>query len=378
MKKTQPSPRLPRAQSRPGTSHRSTLCCVCWIWALPWAAQAQSAEDICRVKPSGATPPYTLHVDQTVKVEDALGSGWIMLAPIVWECVRSSDHETDLKVQPVVVVNSRGVASGTTIHHAGESYRRFVRSQNGEEIGYIARWRSVIRGQASDWTPVTEAVLQEDASGAAVRVGVANGNTYTASVEIQLQPFKIHAAWPSPNATVSFAPLQTGLITQKKLSGSHADTVQPVQSPTVTMAFPYIHRACTTPDVDVRLPTVSADRLPDVNSTGPIKTFDLRFENCPAGLNSIQYQFRSIPHQTIVNGVLPLLDTSTAAGVSVQVLDARHDPLVFDDWYPLVAYDPARDAATYTVELGARIIRTHSALRAGSVHAAMNVTLEYR
>jgi len=349
------------------------------LWMLFSAVHAQTAQDVCTIAHAGSAPPYTVHVEQQVQVGDALGSGWMMLAPIAWECLRTADAPTDLNVWPSITVTGSGIASGTSITHAGETYRRFGLNLNAEHIGYIARWRSVIHGQASDWKPVTEAVLQEDASAAPVPVHVANNATYTASMEIQVRTFKTHTASPGAHASLNFAPLQAALVTQRKQSASPMpDDVHPAQSPMLSVAFAHIHRACTTPDVDVQLPAVNTNTLPAVGSTGPAKHFEMRFEHCPAGLASIHYQFRSIPHQNIKNGVLPLLNTSTAAGVSVQVLDTNRDPLRFDVWHALTDYDPAKDAANYTVPLYARIIRTHQTVKAGRVRAAMDMTVQYQ
>jgi len=302
---------------------------------LPMACAAQTASDVCSANPADATPPYTLWLDQTVGVNDALGSGWMRLAPVHWTCSRSSDAHTALAVQPVVTVNGSGIASGDTIPFEGETYRRFVLQQGGETVGYIARWRSVIAGHSSDWRPVTQAVAHDDASATPVAVAAADGATYRAVIEIQVRLIKTHATSPAPNASVHFAPVSAALRTQRKQGGSTAgEDAHPAQAPAVTAHFKHINQACVTPDVHVNLPPVVL--TPDTStvwSAGPATAFTVELKNCPANLNGIDYKFQSIPHQPIVNGVLPLMATSTAAGVGIQVLNASHSPLAFDVWH---------------------------------------------
>jgi len=350
-----------------------------WV-CLPLTCAAQTASDVCTANPADATPPYTLWLDQTVGVHDMLGSGWMPLDPIHWTCSRSSDAHTTLAVQPVVTVSGSGIAAGDTIAHEGETYRRFTLQQGGQTVGYVARWRSVIAGHSSDWRPVTQAVAHDDASAAALAVAAAGSATYRAVIEVQMRLIKTHAASPAPNTSVHFAPVSATLRTQRKQGGTLVDEdAHPAQAPAVTAHFKHVMQACVTPDVHVQLPPVVL--TPDtaaVWSAGPATAFAVELKNCPANLNGIDYKFQSIPHQPIVNGVLPLMATSTAAGVGIQVLKANNSPLAFDLWHTLTNYDPALDAASYTIPLAARVIRTPGQLRAGSVHAAMNVTLEYK
>jgi len=357
------------------------LMCTAPLWAcFSLAAQAQTASDACTANPADVTPPYTLWLDQNVNVNDALGSGWMLLAPIHWRCIRNADAHTTLAAQAVVTVDGNGITSGELVTHAGETYRRFVLQQGGETVGYIARWRSTIAGQSGNWRPVTLAIAQDDANAAPVHVQAAPNATYRVSFEVQVRMFKTHAASPTLNASMNFAPFSAALSTQRKLGGTTTnEDLQPAQAPNVTLRFKHVNQACVTPDVHVKLPPVGL--TPDMTavwSTGPIMAFMVEFKNCPAYLNGIDYKFQSIPHQTITNGVLPLMTTSTAAGVGIQVLDGGGSPLKFDFWYALTAYDPSADAATYAVPLAARAIRTSGALRPGSMHAAMNVTLEYK
>jgi len=347
---------------------------------LPLAAHAQSARDACQANPPDVTPPYTLWLDQTTGVGDALGSGWMLLAPIYWTCTRSGDTHTALSVQPVVTVDDGGISAGEAVTHEGETYRRFGLQQGSATLGYIARWRSHLAGKSSAWHPVTQTVAHDDASAAPSDIALAPGASYRASVEVQVRLFKTQAASPAPHTSVDFAPLAATLRTQHQHAGATvSEDAHTAQSPRVTAHFKTVYRACTTPDVHVQLPPVVL--TPDTHaiwSAGPATAFAVELKNCPASLNGIDYKFQSIPHQSIQNGVLPLMATSTAAGVGIQVLDSNHKPLVFDRWFPLAGYDPSRDAADYTIALAARAIRTPGALQPGSVHAGMNVTLEYK
>jgi len=341
---------------------------------LPWAAAAQTF-DTCTAHTTASPASWTLVLDQNATI-GPLGSGWLTLSEQRWTCQRTGAGA--LNVRPVVQVDDASVTASSTVALDGASYRRYTLTQNSQEVGFVARWRSHVNGHTSDWRALDRPPNQNDAGALPVTVAIGAGEAYNAAIEVQVRMFKTSTTSPAPNAVFDFAALRAWLATQR-LTGAvpPPEDSQPDQTARLSVNFPRANAACTTPDVNVTLPSVAMSTLPAVGSTGPSKAFELRFENCPAGLAKVQYKFQAIPHQHITNGVLPLQRGSTAQGFSVQVLQAN-SPLVFDTWRNLAAYHPVSPSPLYTVPLAARIIRTHQNAKPGSVNAAMNMSVRYQ
>jgi len=342
---------------------------------FPVTALAQTF-DTCTPSTTTATPAsYTLVLDQNATI-GPVGAGWLTLSEQRWSCQRTGTGALD--VRPMVKVDDSAVTASSTVSLEGENYRRYTLVQNGQEVGFVARWRSHINGHGSGWRAIDAAPQQSDASAQPTTVNISSGESYNAAVEVQVRLFKTSATSPAPNAVFDFAALRAWLVTQRFISAApQPEDTQPDQVARVSVSFPRTNAACTTPDVNVTLPPVSMSTLPAINSTGPAQAFEMRLENCPAALAKVEYKFQAIPHQTINNGVLPLQRASTAQGFSVQILE-NNSPLVFDIWRNLGAYDPASPNPLYTVPLAARIIRTHAQTKPGSVNAAMNMSVRYQ
>ena len=135
--------------------------------------------------------------------------------------------------------------------------------------------------------------------------------------------------------------------------------------------------ACTTPNVTVPLGTHSPNEMASVGATTAAVSFDVSLNNCPAGLNSIQY--RIDPVTAVVNSaqsIVALDGSSSAAGVAVQLLNTAGTAA-----FPLSAYQTfsgyiKATGGSYTIPFKARYYRT-GAITAGAANTSMTFTMQY-
>jgi len=132
----------------------------------------------------------------------------------------------------------------------------------------------------------------------------------------------------------------------------------PVTIPQMTIA----RRTCTTPYVQdgiVKLPNITTNSLPQVGSTGPQMTFEIRM-NCPPHLGYVGYYV--VPVHGIVNpsqGVIAINPNSQAKGIGLQLeIQSVTDP------YMDLVYDPNNPQLStfYPMRFGAGNIYKFSGL----------------
>ena len=137
--------------------------------------------------------------------------------------------------------------------------------------------------------------------------------------------------------------------------------------------------SCVTPDVSVDLGSHRLSEMPSAGSSTSATRFSISVNNCPAGINSIQYQLDAAT--SIVpgtgNSVVTLTPDSTATGIGVQLLD--------DNGNPLALGKPVRrsgsissSGGSYTIPLKARYYRIGSAAGGGSANTATIFQMTYR
>ncbi len=136
--------------------------------------------------------------------------------------------------------------------------------------------------------------------------------------------------------------------------------------------------ACTTPNVTVDMGSVKQSAFTGVGSTTPAVAFKVGVNACPAGLNSIQYQF--IPVNAVLdstNGVLALSSDSTASGIGLQLKDSSGKALKYNSQYTLTSYSSAT-GGTYTIPLTANYYQTSASVTPGSANAVLTFTMTYQ
>lgn len=145
---------------------------------------------------------------------------------------------------------------------------------------------------------------------------------------------------------------------------------------------------CTTPNVNVAMPTIYKSALKGVGTSAGTTSFNIALNNCPAGMNSIQYEIN--PATTVVSSadaVVALDGTSTASGVGVQLLDNDSNPLTAAKGFQSMAtlgsapgsgtYNPST-GGNYTIPLKARYYQTATTVSPGSVNTEMTFTMTYQ
>lgn len=139
--------------------------------------------------------------------------------------------------------------------------------------------------------------------------------------------------------------------------------------------------ACTTPDVKVDLGphNVSDADLASIGSTTTAVPVNIKLNNCPAGLNAIQYRIE--PNTTVVNQALSVVSldgNATASGVGVQLLNSAGTApfaLSTTSFQAFAAYNKST-GGDYVIPLMARYYRTGN-LSPGTATSSMVFTMLY-
>ena len=137
--------------------------------------------------------------------------------------------------------------------------------------------------------------------------------------------------------------------------------------------------ACTTPDVLVPLGTHSPSEMASVGSTTQAVAFNVKLNNCPAGMNQIQYRIE--PATTVVSSTLSTValdSSSSASGVAVQLLNAAGTaaaPLSTTTFQTFSGYN-ASTGGSYTIPFQARYYRTGN-ITPGTANTSMTFTMQY-
>ncbi|WP_236668291.1 fimbrial protein [Burkholderia sp. ISTR5] len=136
--------------------------------------------------------------------------------------------------------------------------------------------------------------------------------------------------------------------------------------------------ACTTPNVTVTMGSYKQSAFTGVGSSTPAVAFKVGVNACPAGLNSIQYQF--VPVNAVLdttNGVLALSSDSTAAGIGLQLKDNSGKALKYNTQYTLTSYNGST-GGSYTIPLTANYYQTSASVTPGSANAVLTFTMTYQ
>lgn len=136
--------------------------------------------------------------------------------------------------------------------------------------------------------------------------------------------------------------------------------------------------SCKTPPVTVDMGSYTQSIFRSIGSTTRPVSFKVDIKDCPAGMNSIEYQFS--PTTSVVPGapgVVTLSVDSTAGGIGLKLMDGNENGLMYDHRYPLSDYR-SETGGTYTIPLKAAYYQTSSAVKAGTANAAVTFTLNYR
>lgn len=118
-----------------------------------------------------------------------------------------------------------------------------------------------------------------------------------------------------------------------------AGTLRPFTLETTGMSL--VVPSCETPDVIVDMGSYDLSEFSDKNSNSTPRRFNIKLNNCPAGIKKVNYRFATTAAAPAIDsnqGVISLNSNSTASGIALQILDSKQDPInlnlthVFNDY----------------------------------------------
>ncbi len=135
---------------------------------------------------------------------------------------------------------------------------------------------------------------------------------------------------------------------------------------------------CDTADVRVVLAPIAANALPQAGASAGAKDFELRLDDCPAGMARLSYRLDPLgPLANAAASVLALDPASSARGLGLQIRDRQGRPIAFGAAHDVDA-PHLRAGGSVRVPLQAAYYRTGAGSPApGTVSASMTFTLNY-
>ncbi|HDS6410494.1 TPA: type 1 fimbrial protein [Klebsiella oxytoca] len=318
----------------------------------------------------------TVQVGKDAAVGDLIGTWLSSYNPTAWTCSHRTASESYIVAMAVQGYPPYTIWGTTSVD--GQSYTVYNTTAKGG-LGYIARWRYTVKGQTSDWYPltITNGVNQTPAQ--LFNVSYDNNTVWNIGVDVQLRFVKTATTLTAGSVPV-FDPMYMRhyqIYNGKDSAGTGTYMIANFLPGGLVIST--TGGTCTTSDVHVTLPPVSRSDFIGVGYTAARTDFNLNFTECPAGMASISYLFT--PTTSIVNnaeGLFALDSNSTANGVALQLLNSQDVPITFNTAYLLSAYDPSKENATYSVPLRAGLYQTDNNVSSGSVSGAVTFTLSYK
>ena len=316
--------------------------------------------------------PAVISVGRDASPGDLIGQWNSTTASPAWACGKDNPMHGVLKIG-VIVLSSNPIYGTTTAD--GLSHTIY---QTGKKagLGYILRWRATYKGETSEWQALN-GVEDNPPQTMFGPVEYEDKQQFPLNIDIQIQFVKTSNGLTSGNVqafdimmTWPYSDFDDGRFGEKGPS-------RKVSYPSGNLSI-VSGGTCTTPNVDVVFPPVYPNTFAGIGSTAGMTRFEIQFNNCPAGLNSIGYYFS--PTTSVIdpaNGVFSLHASSTAQGVGIQLLTADNTPVVFNSTYVLGDYDPS-SSNNYTVPLKAAIYQTDESVTPGEVKGLVTFTLDYK
>lgn len=321
-------------------------------------------------------PATTLQIGKNAIAGDLLGNWVTSTGPTSWLCTPVSNQTAATPQMAVQTYSPYNVVG--SIQTDGQTYSVYT-SVVKDGLGYIVRWRYTVKGQTSTWYPLTTAAGVYQMPAELFTVNYDSGKSYNVGVDVQVRFVKT-ASTLTAGSVSAFDP--TYMRTYQTYKGATYLGVLTYMIADFKGGGLNISTAggtCTTPNVNVTLPPVDRSGFRAIGYTAARTDFDLKFNQCPAGLASISYAFT--PTSAIkdsVNGVFALDSSSTASGVGLQMLTAQNIPISFNTAYLLTTYDPSVANANYTVPLRVGLYQTNNQVAPGSVSGSVTFTLSYK
>lgn len=318
----------------------------------------------------------TVQVGKDAAVGDMLGSWLTSSNPTAWTCNHVSSYQS--YTVPMAVQGYPPYTIWGTMQVDGQSYSVYNTAVKAG-LGYVARWRYTVKGQVSDWYPLTVANGVYQTPSQLFNASYDGTSSWNIGVDVQIRFVKT-ATTLTAGTTSIFDPMY--MRHYQNYGGSTSvgsGTYMIAEFLAGGLVISTTGGTCTTSDVNVELPPASRASFTGIGYTTSRRDFDLTFTKCPAGLASISYLFT--PTTSIIDnsqGVFSISSASTASGVGIQLLNSQDIPLSFNTSYLLTDYNPAVSNATYVVPLRAGLYQTETNVSSGSINGAVTFTLSYK
>ncbi len=139
--------------------------------------------------------------------------------------------------------------------------------------------------------------------------------------------------------------------------------------------------ACTTPDVTVALGTHPQSEMSGLNTYTSSTSFNVSLNNCPAGMNTVQYRIDPVTSVLNSGQSVVALDnssgTSSATGVGVQLLDGNGAVFPLSTYKTFASYDKT-NGGSYAIPFKARYYQTAARVTPGAANTSMTFTMLYQ
>ena len=347
-----------------------------WFFSFLLSSTALDAlAQECEIAGTGniVFPPVVIPVGRDASPGDFIGQWNSVAVSPAWLCGKESPYHAVLRIG-VLVYSTKSIYGTTTAD--GLSHTIFETTIK-KGLGYILRWRATYKGETSEWRALKGGYPTRPSQTMFGPVEYENKQKFPLNIDIQIQFVKTSNDLTSgvvPNLDIM------EIWPYSDFGGGEYGGNGPYRIVSYSPGNPVIASGgtCTTPNVDVVFPTVSSSEFNGIGSTAGMTPFELRFNNCPAGLNSIGYYFS--PTTGVIdsaNGVFSLDTGSTAQGVGIQLLAEDKMPVVFNSTYVLSDYNPS-SINSYTVPLKAAIYQTDDSVMAGKIKGSVTFTLDYK
>ena len=134
---------------------------------------------------------------------------------------------------------------------------------------------------------------------------------------------------------------------------------------------------CNTPSLRVALAPIAPQALAQPGASAGAKDFELRLDDCPAGLTRISYRLDPLGGADAATSALALDASASARGVAVQIRDRDGRPVAFGVNHEVRAVGLG-DGGSFRVPLQAAYYRGDAQpAQPGTVSASLTFTLSY-
>ncbi|WP_317848129.1 fimbrial protein [Pseudomonas sp. HTZ2] len=134
-----------------------------------------------------------------------------------------------------------------------------------------------------------------------------------------------------------------------------------------------ILQSCETPNIAVDMGEHNLSTFSSNGNSTPPKKFYIKLNNCPSGIQKVNYSLSATADSPAVNsalGIIKLNNSSTAKGIALQLLDDHYTPIQLDTTYVFNEY--SSDGGSFSLPLNAKYIRTLPNADAGQYDKGMS------